>query len=82
MPNQQDDEPEAKTKIVNLSTNGLTASSFERWWESKSVNVKRNVVSGTTASEREEVARNSYNLLGVGFFAFMGLVLFWYSRRD
>lgn len=73
---------EPKKKIVNPVKDTLDAWSFEKWWEGKSVARQETTNPERTAGEREERAKNSYNLLGVACFAFMGLVLFLYSRRD
>ena len=79
---QQATEPKVETKTVNRINDWLEAKSFEKWWESSSVESQEKNYPQRTVAERNENAKHSYDLLGVGFFAFMGLVLFLYSRRE
>ncbi len=79
---QQATEPKVETKTVNRINDWLEAKSFEKWWESSSVESQEKNYPQRTVAERNEHAKHSYDLLGVGFFAFMGLVLFLYSRRE
>ncbi len=74
--------PEVKMKTVNPIQDWLDARSFEKWLESISVEGQEKNFPERTEDERKQRAKSTHDLIGVGFFAFMGLVLFWYSRRE
>jgi OPT family oligopeptide transporter len=76
------EEGQAPSKIVNPVQDFLDARNFETWWIDWMEKRQEASQSPRTPEEREVYAHRTYDLLGVGCFVFMGLVLFWFSRRD
>jgi hypothetical protein len=69
-------------KTGNPVKDWLTDRSLENWWLKKWPAQENKAHPEQDLATLTKRAENSFNLLGVACFAFMGLVLFFYSRRE
>jgi hypothetical protein len=81
-PEQAQSGQAPKTRTVNPVTQWLEARSFKNWWTTKWDEWQKTSNPNSTAAERAATAKRWFDLMGVAWFALMGLILFVFSRRQ